>query len=119
MKKQFPPGCPKARKLPVAGDERSLLGGGAGGSGQGAQIDFDAAILRAAIGGGVAGDGGIGTGAPGAQARRGYALGGQVAGNVLRPALGQLDVVGTAAGAVGVADDLDAVLIELDRKSVV
>jgi hypothetical protein len=41
------------------------------------------------------------------------ALRGQVGGHALRATLGQVHVVRTAAGAVGVADDLDAVLVEL------
>src|SRR3990167_3577860 len=80
---------------------------------QRSQVDLNATVLRAAIGRGIAGNRLIRAGATGRQARAIHPLGGQIGGHALRPTLRQVHVVLAAAGAVGKADDLDAVLVEL------
>jgi hypothetical protein len=78
-----------------------------------AKVHFYATVLGTAIDVSVTGDRIIRAGAACAQVGGTDALGGQVVGHALRTALGKVHVQLTAAGAVGVADDLDGVLVEL------
>jgi len=77
------------------------------------EVHFDTTVLRTAVNVGVAGNRIIRTGTACAQVGTVDALRGQVVGHALRATLGQVHIQLTAAGTVGVTDNLDGVLIEL------
>src|SRR5690606_3194977 len=77
------------------------------------QVDLHAAVLRATFGSVVAGDRLAGANATAADARTGYAPVGQVGSHAGSTVLGRAHVQFQRTCAVGVTDDVDAVLVEL------
>lgn len=77
------------------------------------EVDLDTAVLRPTVDVAVAGNRVVRACATGRQVGAADALGRQVRRDALGATLGQVHVVLAAAGAVGVADDFDLVLIEL------
>lgn len=81
------------------------------------EVDLYTTILRPTIDVGIVGNRVIRPDADRRQVRTADALGRQVSRDALGTALRQVHVMRTAAGAVGVADDLDLVLTELPKRA--
>src|SRR5690606_23931359 len=79
---------------------------------QRAQIDFHTAVERTPRSGVVAGDRLAGTGAIGRDARSRHAIAFQIRGDAACTPVGEVLVQLQRTGAIGVADDIDAILVE-------